>query len=103
MDFILSLYAHNIYLPLMLPVKCCFIWSKGFRGEDFSEIDQPETRISYWWPCFLTDLDKMSSLYRGPSMDVSYQVSVNLAYRFQRRRCFEIDQPETRIERNLKS
>jgi hypothetical protein len=28
----------------------------------------------------------MSSLYRGPSLDASYQVSVHLAKRFQRRR-----------------
>jgi hypothetical protein len=28
----------------------------------------------------------MSNLYRGPSVDASYQVSVHLAERFQRRR-----------------
>ena len=39
-----------------------------------------------WWPCLLTDLDEMSILYRGPSIDASYQVSVHLAKRFQRRR-----------------
>jgi hypothetical protein len=38
-----------------------------------------------WRPCLLTDRDEMSSLYRGPSIDVSYQVSVHLAKRFQRR------------------
>jgi hypothetical protein len=32
------------------------------------------------------DQDKMSSLYRGPSKDASYQVSVHLAEGFQRRR-----------------
>jgi hypothetical protein len=32
------------------------------------------------------DLDKMSNHYRGPSIDVSYQVSVHLAEEFQRRR-----------------
>ena len=31
------------------------------------------------------DPDKMSNLYRGPSIDASYQVSVHLAKRFQRR------------------
>ena len=36
----------------------------------------------------LTDRDKMSNLYRGPSIDASYQVSVHLAKRFQRRRFF---------------
>jgi hypothetical protein len=30
----------------------------------------------------------MSNLYRGPSIDATYQVSVHLAKRFQRRRFF---------------
>ena len=41
-----------------------------------------------WQPCLLTDRDEMSNLYRGPSIDASYQVSVHLAKRFQRRRFF---------------
>jgi hypothetical protein len=32
--------------------------------------------------------DEMSSLYRGPSKDAPYQVSIHLARRFQRRRFF---------------
>jgi hypothetical protein len=32
------------------------------------------------------DWDEMSNLYRGPSIDASYQVSVHLAEGFQRRR-----------------
>jgi hypothetical protein len=32
------------------------------------------------------DRDKMSNLYKGSSIDASYQVSVHLAERFQRRR-----------------
>jgi hypothetical protein len=39
-----------------------------------------------WQPCLLMDRDNMSNLYRGPSIDAQYQVSVNLAMRFQRRR-----------------
>jgi hypothetical protein len=39
-----------------------------------------------WWPCLLTDRDEMSNLHRGHSIDASYQVSVHLAKRFQRRR-----------------
>ena len=39
-----------------------------------------------WWPCLLTDWHEISNLYRGPSIDASYQVSVHLAERFQRRR-----------------
>ena len=37
---------------------------------------------------------RMSNLYRGPSIDASYQVSNHLAKWFQRRRFLEIDQSE---------
>jgi hypothetical protein len=30
----------------MLPTKFRFIWPSGFRGEDFLEINQSETRIA---------------------------------------------------------
>ena len=43
------------------------------------------------------DQNGMSNLYRGPSIDASYQVSDHLAMWFQRRRFLEIDQSETRI------
>jgi hypothetical protein len=39
----------------------------------------------------------MSNLYRRPSIDASYQVSVHLAKWFQRRRFKNIGQSETRI------
>jgi hypothetical protein len=39
----------------------------------------------------------MSNLYRGPSNDASYQISIHLAKQFQRRRFLEINQPEKRI------
>jgi hypothetical protein len=42
-------------------------------------------------------LYKDCNLYRGPSIDASYQVSVQLAKQFQGRRFLEIDQSETRI------
>jgi hypothetical protein len=41
--------------------------------------------------CLLMDQEKISKLYRGPSIDVSYQVSVYLAKQLQRR-FLEIDQ-----------
>ena len=44
----------------------------------------------------LTDQDEISNLYRGPSIDASYQVSVQLAKQFQRRGFLEIHQSETR-------
>jgi hypothetical protein len=45
-----------------------------------------------WWPCLLTDRDKISNLYRGPCIDAFYQVLVHLAKRFQRRRFLNISQ-----------
>jgi hypothetical protein len=39
----------------------------------------------------------MSNFHRGHSIDASYQVSVHLAKRFQRRRFLKISQSETRI------
>jgi hypothetical protein len=51
--------------------------------------DQPiRNKNCLWWPCLLTDRDKMSNRNRGLSIDTSYQVSVHLAKRFQRRRFF---------------
>jgi hypothetical protein len=41
--------------------------------------------------------EEMSIIYRGPSIDASYQVSVYLAKWFQRRRFLEVDQSETRM------
>jgi hypothetical protein len=38
-----------------------------------------------WWPCLYMDQDKISTLYRGPPIDASYQVSVHLAKWLQRR------------------
>ena len=72
--------------PYMLPTKFRFIWQRGFRGEDFLEI---RNKNCLWRPCLLTDQDKMSNIFRKPSIDASYQVSVNLATRFHRRRFFQ--------------
>jgi hypothetical protein len=41
----------------------------------------------------LMDRDEMSSLYRGPPIDASYQVSVHLAKRFQKRRILIVSGP----------
>jgi hypothetical protein len=40
---------------------------------------------------------EMGKLYRGPSIETSYQILVQLAKRFQRKSFLEIDQSETRI------
>jgi hypothetical protein len=50
-------------------------------------INQPiRNKNCLWRPCLLTDRDEMSNLYRGPSIDASYQALVHLVKRFQRRR-----------------
>ena len=81
----------------MLPTKFRFIWPCGFRGEDFFRNQPIRNKNGLWWPCLLTDEDEMSIIYRGPSIDASYQVLVYLGKWFQRRRFLEIDQLETRI------
>jgi hypothetical protein len=71
----------------MLPTMFQFIWPRGLRGEIF--LNQPiRNKNCLWWSCLLTNPDNMSTLYREPSIDASYQVSVHLAKRFQRRRIF---------------
>ena len=62
---------------------------KFFRNEPI------RNKNCLWWPCLLTDRDEMSNLYRGPSIDASYKVSVHLAKRFRRRRFFLIGLSET--------
>ena len=61
----------------MLPTTFQFIWPNGFRGK---YIFNRPIRINncLWWPCLLTDQDEMCYLYRGHSIDTTYQVSVHL-------------------------
>ena len=90
----------------MLPIKFRLIWQNGFRGEEIWQNgfrgehfnNQPiRNKNRLWRPGLLIDRDEMIKIYRGPSIDASYQVSVHLAKQFQRRRFLEIDQSETRI------
>jgi hypothetical protein len=46
----------------------------------FLEINQSETTIACGGHVCLTDRDKMSNLYREPTIDASYQVSIHLAF-----------------------
>jgi hypothetical protein len=57
-----------------------------FQKRRFFRNQPIRNKNSLRWPCLFTDQDEMSNLYRGPSIDAPYQVSVNLAKRFQRRR-----------------
>jgi hypothetical protein len=69
----------------------CFLLNFGSFGKAVSEEkifrNRPITKTNcLWWPCLLTNRDNISNLYRGPSKDASYQISVHLAKQFQRRR-----------------
>ena len=68
-----------------------FLPSFGSFGQAVSEEkifrNRPiKNKNCLWRPCLLMDRDEMSTLYRGPPIDASYQVSVHMAERFQRRR-----------------
>ena len=70
----------------------CFLPSFSSFGKAVSEKifwNRPiRNKNCLWQPYLLMNRDKMSNVYRGPPIDASYQVSVHLAKRFQRRRCF---------------
>ena len=87
---------------LQRPFQRCFLPSFGSFRQTVSEeknfINQPiKNKSRLWWPRLVTNRDEMSNLYRGPSIDASYQVLVHLAKRFQRRRFKKIGQSETRM------
>jgi hypothetical protein len=73
----------------------CFLPSFGSFGQAVSEEKifrnwSIRNKNCLWWSCLLMDQDGMSNLFRGPSIDASYQVSDHLAMWFQRRRFLEI-------------
>ena len=72
--------------------------AKWFQKRRFLEINQPETRIAYG-SHVCKQIGMKLAIFIGPSIDASYQVSVQLAKQFQGRRFLEIDQSETRIAR----
>jgi hypothetical protein len=71
--------------------------AKRFQRRRFFRNQPIRNKNFLWWPRLLMDRDEMSNLFRGPSIDASYQVSNHLAKRFQRKRFLEINQSETRI------
>ena len=70
---------HRCFLPHFGPFGQAVSEQKIFRNRPI------RNKNCLWQPCLLTDRNKMSSLYRGSSIDASYQFSDNLAKRFQRR------------------
>ena len=68
----------------MPPTKFQFIWPSGFR-EDFLRNQPLRNKNCLWRPGFLTIWDEMRNLYREPSMDAFYEISLHLGKWFQRR------------------
>jgi hypothetical protein len=60
--------------------------AKRFQRRRFFRNRPTRNKNCLWQSCLLTNRDEMSNLYRGPSIDASYQVSVHLVKLFQRRR-----------------
>ena len=60
--------------------------AKRFRRRRFFRNHPIRNKNCLWWPYLLTDRDETSNHNRGLSINASYQVSVLLAKRFQRRR-----------------
>jgi hypothetical protein len=73
----------------------CILPSFGSFGQPVSEEKNFRNRpirnkSCLWRPCLSMDRDEMSTLYRGPPIDPSYQDSVHLTKWFQRRRFLKI-------------
>jgi hypothetical protein len=60
--------------------------ARQFQRRRFFRCRPIRNKNCLWWPCLLTERDEISNRYRGHSIDASFQVSVNLAKHFQRRR-----------------
>ena len=71
----------------MLPIQFRFIWPSGFREEDFFKSANQKQELPMV-AMFVNESELMINLYREPSKDASYQVSVHLTKRLQRRRFF---------------
>jgi hypothetical protein len=57
--------------------------AKRFQKRRFKKNQPIRNKSRLWQPCLLTDRDEMSNLYRGPSIDAPYQVSVHFAKQFR--------------------
>ena len=55
---------------------------KWFQRRGFFRNRPIRNKNCLWWPYLLTIGAEMSNIYRGTSIDASYQVSVHLAKRF---------------------
>ena len=81
----------------MLLTKFHILLPSGFREKAVLDKSNNKKQELSMTTMFVNESKRMSNLYRGPSIDASYQVSVYLAKLCQSRRFLEIDQSETRM------
>jgi hypothetical protein len=72
----------------------CFLPSFGSFGQMVSEEknfkNQPiRNKSRLWWSCLLTDRDEMNNIYKWPSIDASYQVSVHFGQAVSEEKIFK--------------
>ena len=79
----LQMAFHRCFLPSFSSFGSALSEEKIFQNRPI------RNKNCLWWPCLLMNRDEMSNLYRGPSKDAPYQVSIHLAKQFQRRRFFQ--------------
>ena len=70
--------------PARCFLPCSGSFGQALRGEDFQKLANRKQELSVA-AMFVNGSNQMSNLYRGPSIDASYQVLAHLAKRFQRR------------------
>ena len=78
---VLQRIFHRCFLTRFGP-----FWPSCFRGLKIFRNRPIGNKNCLWRSRLQMDQDKMSNLYREPSIDASYQVSVHLVKRFQGRR-----------------
>jgi len=77
----------SIHVPVYACYQVLVHMAKQFQRRRFKKKIQPiRNKNCMWWPCLLTNRDKMSNLYRGHSKNAFYQVSDQLDLQFQRRK-----------------
>ena len=88
----------------MLPIKFRLIWPRGFRGGDFKKSANQKQELPVVGMFVNRSGQNDQSLDR-PSIDASYQVSVHLAEKFQRRRlkCEKLTDDKRRMPSDGKS
>jgi hypothetical protein len=65
------------------PYQVSIHLAKRFQRRRFKKNQPIRNKNCLWRPCLLMDLDEMSNLYRGSSIDTFYQVLVHLVKRFR--------------------